>query len=125
MAAKKKKPPVMESVAASEHATEGETKRKVIELPGMVGEGVEKPHYPELDGTILDFIATRDKITKLREMEKLHRETILAFMAIKGLGSYAVDDHVVVRKSKSESIKVVALADYTGDPSGPEDDGEE
>lgn len=123
MAAKKKKPPVMESVAASEHAAEGESKRKVIELPGMVGEGVEKPHYPELDAAVLEYVKYRDKRMAFGIEEKTQKKLVVALMSAHKLGSYEVDDMVVVRKPKdeTESIKVVAKADYTGEPQDPED----
>jgi len=126
MAARKKKAKEMESVAASEHATEGETKRKVIELPGMIGEGVEKPHYPELDEAVLLYVKHRDLRMKHGIDEKTQKKLVLAIMDAKSLGSYEVDDMVVVKKPKDDtaSIKVVALADYTGEPSGP-DEGEE
>ena len=126
MAAKKKKAPVMESVAASEHATEGETKRKVIDLPGMVGEGVEKPHYPELDSAVLEYVKHRDKRIAFGIEEKTQKKLVLALMEAHKLGSYEVDDMVVVRKPKdeTESIKVMAKADYTGEPKDP-DDGDE
>ncbi len=127
MATKKKKPAAMESVAASEHATEGVTQRKVIELPGMVGEGVEKPHYPELDEAVLLYVKHRDLRMKHGIDEKTQKKLVLAIMDAKSLGSYEVDDMVVVKKPKDDtaSIKVVALADYTGDPSGETDEADD
>jgi hypothetical protein len=116
-------PAVFQSVAASEHATEGETIRKVIELPGMVGEGVEKPVYPELDAAVFDYVAARDSRMLHGLEEKTQKTLILAIMDAKKLGSYEVNDLVVVRKPKDEtsSLKVVSKADYVGEPKGGDD----
>ncbi len=137
MPAKKKKekaapqaptpPAVFQSVAASEHATEGSTSRKVVDLPGMVGEGVEKPHYPELDDAVVLYVKERDLRIKHGITEKTQKKLILALMEAKSLGSYEVDDMVVVKKPKDDtaSIKVVALADYSGDKGSPGSDENE
>jgi hypothetical protein len=137
MASKKKKaepkapatpdPSQMQSVGASEAATEGKTQRKVIELPGMVGDGVAKPEIPALDDAVLDYVKERDKRIEHGVKEKTNKKLILALMDKHNIGSYEVDDMVVVRKPKDEtaSIKVMAAADYTGDPANPTDDGDD
>lgn len=120
-------PSQMQSVGASEAATEGKTQRKVIELPGMVGDGVAKPNYPELDSYVIEYVEHRDKRILAGAEEKKFKKLVLAFMDAKKLGSYEVDDMVVVRKPKDEtaSIKVMAAADYTGDPANPTPDDED
>ena len=125
--ASKKKSPAPESVAASEHAAEETPKRgKVIELPGMVGEGVEKPQVDALDDAVRDYVTTRDKRIAFGVEEKANKSLILALMEKHNLGSYEVDDLVVLKKPKdaTASIKVVSKADYTGDDPAP-DEGED
>jgi len=116
-------PAVFQSVAASEHATEGETIRKVIELPGMVGEGVEKPVYPELDAAVIEYGKARDQRMAFGLEEKTQKALVLAIMDARQLGSYEVDDMVVVKKPKdaTASIKVVSKSDYVGEPKGGDD----
>lgn len=123
--ASKKKSPAPESVAASEHATEPK-RGKVIELPGMVGEGVEKPQVPALDEAVLDYVKSRDQRIAFGVEEKANKALILALMEKHNLGSYEVDDLVVVKKPKdaTASIKVVSKADYTGDESAPEEEAD-
>ena len=101
--------------------------RKMPDLPGMVGDGVAKPDVPALDEAVLDYVKERDKRIEHGVKEKTNKKLILALMDKHALGSYSVDDMVVVRKPKDEtaSIKVMAAADYTGDPSAPEADEDE
>lgn len=118
--AKKKKPAEQatpESAAASEHATEGSHKRTIIDLPGMVGDGVAKPEIPALDEAVLEYVKERDARLIHGVKEKELKAQILALMDGYKLGSYEVNDYVVVKKPKdaTASIKVVSAADYTGD----------
>lgn len=101
--------------------------RKMPDLPGMVGDGVAKPQIEALDGAVQDYVKARDKRIAAGVDEKTNKKLILALMDKHNLGSYEVDDLVVIRKPKDEtaSIKVMAAADYTGDPSAPEADGED
>lgn len=116
--------PTPQSVAASEHATEGSTARKVIDLPGMVGDGVAKPKIDALDDAVLGYVKWRDERIERGVKEKAEKKLVLALMEKHNLGSYEVDDMVVVRKPRDEtaSIKVVAKADYTGDPDPTDED---
>lgn len=111
----KKKSPAPESVAASERATEP-SRPRVIEL-GLTGEGVERPHIEALDRAVLDYVDVRDKRIAFGIDERANKTLILALMEKHNLGSYEVDDLVVVKKPKdaTASIKVVSKADYTGD----------
>lgn len=124
MAAKKAAP---QSVAAAEHADAVKNKRKVHDLPGMVGDGVSKPEIPELDDAVIEYVKHRDKRMKEGLEEKTNKKLVLALMEKHKLGSYEVDDMVVVRKPKdeTESIKVVSKADYTGTKTPGGDDGDD
>jgi len=90
-------------------------------------EGVAKPEIPALDDAVLDYVKERDKRIEHGVKEKTNKKLILALMDKHNIGSYEVDDMVVVRKPKDEtaSIKVMAAADYTGDPANPTDDGDD
>jgi putative ribosome biogenesis GTPase RsgA len=125
MPAKKKKETELQSVAASEHATEGSTARKMPDLPGMVGDGVAQQEVPALDEAVVDYVSERDKRIEHGVKEKANKKLILALMDKHSLASYKVDDYVVVKKPKDDtaSIKVVSAADYVGDPKG--DDSED
>lgn len=116
-----KKQPTPESVKASEHATEPaapEGGRKIIDLPGMVGDGVAKIKIDALDNAVLDYVQQRDLRIEHGLKEKTNKKLVLALMEKHNLGTYEVDDMVVVKKPKDDtaSIKVVSKADYVGDP---------
>jgi len=119
-------PSEMQSVAASEQAAEGRTSRKNPDLPGMVGDGVAKPQIPALDDAVTEYVKERDKRMEHGIKEKTLKKQVVALMMGHKLGSYEVDDMVVVVKHKdeTETIKVVAKADYTGVPT-PGDDGDD
>lgn len=112
-----------ESAAASEHATEGSHKR-ILELPGMVGDGVAKPEIPALDEAVLEYVKERDARLLHGVAEKELKTRILALMDGHQLGSYEVDNYVVVKKPKdaTASIKVVSAADYTGNENAEPDE---
>jgi hypothetical protein len=116
-----------ESVAAAEHANgESKPRRKNIDLPGMLGDGVAKPEIPELDDAVLSNVKHRDKRQEEGMKEQSEKKLVLALMEKHKLGSYEVDDMVVVRRPKdaTASIKVMAKADYTGDPADADPAGE-
>lgn len=125
MPAKKKKETELQSVAASEHATEGSSVRKMPDLPGMVGDGVAQPDVPALDEAVVEYVKERDTRIVHGVQEKACKKLILALMEKHGFASYKVDDYVVVKKPKDDtaSIKVMSAADYVGDPKG--DDSED
>lgn len=123
MAAKKKtepKPPkstaAPQSAAAAEHSATGSSRRKVQELPGIVGDGVATPKVEALDDAIADYLPARDKRIAAGVEEKKNKVLIIALMKKHNIGSYEYDDHVVVVEPKdiTDSLKVVAKADYDG-----------
>jgi hypothetical protein len=103
---------------------ESEAKPNPNDLPGMVGDGVAKPHVEALDDAVREYVEMRDKRMSFGIEEKQRKTLVLALMDRHNLSSYEVDDMVVVKKPKdaTASIKVVSKADYTGDASG--DDSE-
>lgn len=91
--------------------------RKIQELPGMKGKGVEQTQIAALDEAIADYIPARDKRLAAGLEEKKNKTLIIALMKKHNLGSYNYDDFVVVIEPKdiSDNLKVVAKADYEGD----------
>ena len=132
MAAKKKNaagaPQSAAAAAAAANEPPDHVRPQSPEL-GLTGDGVALPSIPALDEAVRDYVKFRDaRIAKGLE-EKKNKKLVLALMEKHNLGSYKVDDLVVVRKPKdeTESIKVMAAADYSGDqPKGDagEDDEE-
>ena len=125
MAAKKKKKPAgvaPESAAASAAAAGEDPVRPQVQELGLKGDGVERPSIPALDEAVRDYVKFRDARIAKGVEEKKNKKLVLALMDKAGLGSYKVDDLVVVKKPKdeTESIKVMAAADYTGDPAQPD-----
>ena len=124
MAAKKKKPAGVapESAAASAAAAGEDPVRPQVQELGLKGDGVERPSIPALDEAVRDYVKFRDARIAKGVEEKKNKKLVLALMDKAGLGSYKVDDLVVVKKPKdeTESIKVMAAADYTGDPAQPD-----
>lgn len=116
-----------QSAAAAEHAETGEHRRPQVQELGLKGDGVAKPEIPVLDEAVRDYVTYRDKRLAAGIEEKRLKKQVIALMHGHKLGSYEVDDMVVVCKPKdeTESIKVVAKADYTGDPAPPNSGGDD
>lgn len=90
----------------------------------MVGDGVAKPEIPALDEAVLEYVKERDARLLHGVAEKELKTRILALMDGHQLGSYEVDNYVVVKKPKdaTASIKVVSAADYTGNENAEPDE---
>ena len=111
--------------ATKEEILESAPPKTPGDLPGMVGDGVAKPNIEALNEAVGEYVVHRDARLAAGLEEKTNKKLVLALMEKHKLGSYEVDDMVVVRKPKdeTESIKVVSKADYTGTKT-PGGDGE-
>lgn len=108
-----------QSAAAAEHAETGEHRRPQVQELGLKGDGVARAEIPALDEAVREYVLYRDKRIAAGIEEKRLKKQVIALMHGHKLGSYEVDDLVVVCKPKdeTESIKVVAKADYVGEKS--------
>jgi hypothetical protein len=114
---RKKKEAAPESAAASEHATEGKSERKMPDLPGVEGEGVSIVKIEALEEECPRYIKFRDlRMTEGLE-ERKSKKLIMALMDKHNLGSYSFDDVVFELKPKDETktLKVTKKADYVGE----------
>jgi hypothetical protein len=111
--------PAPQSAAAAEHAATGEHRRPQVQELGLKGEGVAKPEVPALDEAVREYVSYRDKRLAAGVEEKRLKKQVIALMHGHKLVTYEVDDMVVISKPKdeTESIKVMAKADYTGESS--------
>lgn len=123
MPAKKKKAagaPQSAAAAAAADPQEPQRRPQPQEFD-LKGEGVERPCIPALDEAGRDYIKHRDARMEQGRKEKENKTLVLALMDKHKLGSYKVDDFVLVVKPKDATarIEVKAASDYSGDqPTG-------
>jgi hypothetical protein len=135
MPAKKKKAagaPQSAAAAAAADPQEPQRRPQPQEFD-LKGEGVERPCIPALDEAGRDYITFRDARMEAGRKEKENKTLVLALMDKHKLGSYKVDDFVLIVKPKDATarIEVKAASDYSGDqptgdagsdPADPEND---
>lgn len=88
-------------------------KPKDAELPGMVGEGVERVEHPDIDDAADQFQVARDDWQARFEPMMQARAKVIALMKSYGLKRYTYDGtEVALNPPGEEKLKVKKVADH-------------
>ena len=99
--------------SASEPATQETVLNGLVrqsELPAMVGEGVEKPHHPDIDAAAESFSDLHQRRKDLKAGEDEAKEKLAAAMLLHSLAFYEYENTKHVAKivtARASKVKVV------------------
>ena len=106
----------MEDAAEKKVAKRGR-KPKAQDLPGMVGPGVAKERYEDVEAAADDYVDLRDRRMAVQLDEKKAKEALIAALHAHDLKCYDYDGKVVtlMPKDTTETVKVKVKDDVEVD----------